>query len=108
MNVSVPAHRVVTLELPPATSTMLVPQQDGIAGLRIRTTTGGFIINYAAERKTPIRLSLYGLDGKEIAASAALTIEPGNQNITWRSKAGFFIGHSYIVKASIDNMTISR
>jgi hypothetical protein len=94
-----PAHSVVMLTVSPsgldavALSAMRIVHESAI----VSAAGGGIRVSYSVMRKTPIRLSLYGMDGRSIVESYSGNLKPGRTSLVWQpmSRAGTGV---YVVK----------
>jgi alpha-N-arabinofuranosidase len=87
LSVTLPAHSVVMMTLTPTVGVTkeaaLLRQED----FSIKSASGGsIVVSYSAAARTPVTLSLYGVDGKTVVESFNGTFEPGQKSLVWQPK----------------------
>jgi alpha-L-arabinofuranosidase len=107
---TIPAHGVVMLTVSPndvgAVSREAVRNT---APFSIFSAAGGkIIVNHAVDRKSSIRLSLFGIDGRSMVESFNGSIEPGLQSIVWTPKRLGMGKKVYVVKMESGEVTKSQ
>jgi hypothetical protein len=55
-------------------------------------------VSYAATQKTPIRLELYGIDGRTMVESYSGSMEAGQKTLVWQPKHGDMAANVYILE----------
>ncbi|MBN1760611.1 MAG: hypothetical protein JW863_19945 [Chitinispirillaceae bacterium] len=100
----IPAHSVVTFT---AKKTTGVSESSIEAAVKaplysITPVAGGkIIVHCSVARSTPVRLSMYSIDGRSVLESYTGTVGAGSNGLVWQTKAG--IGtNAYIVKVTIE------
>jgi alpha-N-arabinofuranosidase len=103
---TLPAHSVVTLALTPTVGVLTPVNRSTGELFSISTMTGGrIVVNYTATRKTPVNLSLYGVDGRTIVESFSGTLEPGEKSLVWQPKYRIMGTGAYVVKMTAGEVT---
>ncbi|MBN1306685.1 MAG: hypothetical protein JXA18_02120 [Chitinispirillaceae bacterium] len=98
---TLPAHSVVMLTAAGGGTGVGTPAVTAGAtdAYSIRGASGGeIVINCTAAPKTPLRCTLYGIDGRRIGETFNATPEPGRTTLTWLPKGGSRSANMYIVK----------
>jgi len=108
LTVTLPAHSVVMLTLPPTTG--IVPQGANRIheNLSISTGFGGkIIVSSVAMKQTPLRLTLYGTDGRMIDATTRTNTE-GSSRVEWQPANNNIVNGVYIVKVKGEGISESQ
>lgn len=99
LNVKVPAKSVILLTLIPTTTGIKQIKSQADLGLRIKPVQGcGIAINGTVTHPTPVKISLYGVDGRSLERSFSTTIEPGSSNVVWKPGNGRMSAGTYLVR----------
>jgi len=107
---TLPAHSVVMFTVPLTTSGVSVPAAIRTADeFSIKSAAGGrIVVSYAATQKTPIRLELYGVDGRTIVESFSGSFEAGQKTLIWKPKSSGMASNVYILKMKSGDITKSQ
>lgn len=97
LNVKVPAKSIILLSLVPATGIQKVKCRAD-QGLLVTPAQGyGISISGTVKHPTPVKISLYGVDGRCFERSFSTTLEPGSLNVVWKPLAGRMSAGTYLV-----------
>lgn len=111
LSVTLPSKSVVMVRLdtPPPTS-VLQPvqlQNNGADAFSIKAgSRGGVQITSTANRKTPVTISLYGIDGRTLIGSTTRTLEAGNSVCVFENSVKS--RGVYLVKITGDNLDLTK
>jgi alpha-N-arabinofuranosidase len=106
---TLPAHSVVMLSSTASSVGASAVRANAFDAYSINATRcGKIIVTYAAARKTPVRLTLYGIDGRAIMDRFNGTFTPGHNHCIWQPKRGTAGTSTYIVKMESGGVTKSR
>jgi alpha-N-arabinofuranosidase len=106
---TLPAHSVVMLTVSPQVGVKTPGVVRTADDFSIKTLAGGKImVNFSAAHKTPIRLELYGVDGRTMVESFAGSFEAGQKTLVWQPKARDMGTNLYIVKMEAGEVTKSE
>lgn len=109
VNVTMPAHSVVTLELTPAVGALKLPVHRSMSSFEITTGAKGRIaVKYAVTERTPFTLGLYTLDGRSVAETFKSVFEPGKKTFVWQPGNPGRGTNVYIVKIMSDEVSKSQ
>jgi alpha-L-arabinofuranosidase len=109
VNVTMPAHSVVTIELKPAVGVI----RNSLFGTKSRFTVtacagGKIVLRYAVTESTPFTLGLYSIDGRTIAATCKGILVPGGTRFVWQPKNTGRATNACIVKTSVGERSESQ
>ena len=106
---TLPAHSVVMLTVSPQVGVSAPDPIRSADEFSIKTAAGGRIaVNYPATHKTPVRLSLYGIDGRTLVETYNGAIEAGQKTLVWQPKNCNIGTNVYIVKLEAGEVTTSE
>lgn len=107
---TIPKHGVVMLTLSPNVSAATPGEaKRNTAPFTIASGIGGKIIVYCAvDRKAPISLSLFGIDGRSMVESYKGSVEPGQKSIVWTPKHLGIGKNIYVVKMESGDVVKSQ
>jgi alpha-N-arabinofuranosidase len=106
---TLPAHSVVMLTVWHASGVRTPGAVRTADDFSIKTLTGGkIVVNYTAPCKTPIRLELYGIDGRTMVESFTGNLEAGQKTLVWQPKNRSMGTNVYIVKMEAGEVTKSE
>jgi alpha-N-arabinofuranosidase len=103
VNVTMPAHSVVTLELTPGVGVFKQPADGMSSPYKIgRAAKGQIVVTYAVTERTPFTLGLYTVDGRAVVETFKGTLEPGRKTVVWQPRNLGKGTKVYIVKMNFD------
>jgi len=106
---TLPAHSVVLLTVSPQVGVKTPGAVRTADDFSIKTLAGcKIVVNYAVACKTPIRLELYGVDGRTMVESFTGNLESGQKTLVWQPKHGDMAANVYILKMKSGEVTKSQ
>jgi len=108
-SVNLPPRSIVMLTITPVTGVQpkVFPKNRGEDGFSIRSgSKGTVLISSSVNRKTPVTISLYGVDGKTLIDRVSKTFQAGNSTFVLGSKVR--AGGVYIVKITGADINLSK
>jgi hypothetical protein len=112
VNVSMPAHSVVMLELDTSLTSNSISQSRTVlqnSDLNLIGERGGkILVTYSVKQATPATLTLYGVDGRTVHETFAVTLQPGQNSMVWEPSNKSTGNHVYIAKVKADGFTKSQ
>ena len=111
VTVPMPAHSVVTLELteaPPSINDLVAARSSLSRMNAALTADGSIVVHYSTSRAVPLSLTLYGADGRTIAAESNETLDPAGNSFVWNPKKNNLKANVYILKISAGNESTAR
>jgi alpha-L-arabinofuranosidase len=109
VNLTMPVHSVVTLELTPAVGVIKQSLNAIKPSFVIGTAAGGTIVlRSTVAARTPFTLGLYTVDGRSVVETCKGTLEPGRKTFVWRPKNLGMGTNVYIVKMKSGESTLSQ
>lgn len=109
LTVKVPSKSVILLTLTPTTSAINShSSQLNRDVFSIKTTQDrSIILNYTAVPKSPVKFTLFGIDGSIIAKASAIPHQSGSQ-LVWQPQGLSASGGMYIVRVESEDVSISK
>jgi len=109
VNLTMPAHSVVTLELIPATATGRPVRQPRLEAWSIEPMSGNtFMLRSSAAGETRPSLTLLNLDGRTVIASDQLSMKRGGKSFIWRPSVRPLCAGVYIVNINEGKRTVTQ
>jgi alpha-N-arabinofuranosidase len=104
LNVKVPAKSIILLTLVPSITDIKHFKSQSDQGLRVTPVQGyGINISGTVTHPTPVKVSLYGVDGRSLDRSFSTTIKPGS-SIVWKPGTGRIGAGSYLVRVEANGV----